>query len=114
MTFGEELRNEAMAVCNNKRYEELYLKMFVEQSVLDSLAVKMKHAAKDGNFVLSVPLQNIVSEHWKEVANKDYRSPDKRKFDKELAEYLALYFEGVRVTTNHFGTNGDYVQFRWG
>jgi len=113
MTFGEELRNQAMTVCSNKRYEELYLKMFVEQSVLDSLAVKMKDAAKDGKFVLSIPLQSIVSEHWKEVANKDYRSSDKRKFDEEIAEYLTLYFDGVRVGTNHFGTNGDYIYFEW-
>ena len=113
MTFGEELRNQAMAVRSNKRYEELYLKRFVEQSVLDSLAVKMKYAAKDGKFVMSEPLQNIVMEHWKEVANKDYRSPSKRKFDEELAEYLTLYFGGVQVGINHFGTNGDYAQFSW-
>ena len=113
MTFGEELRNQAMAVCSNKRYKELYLKVFVEQSVLDSLAAKMMNAAKDGEFMMKVLLQDIVAEHWKEVANKDYRSPNKRKFDEELAEYLALYFEGVRVGKNHFGVNKDYIYFEW-
>ena len=104
MSFLEELRQEAAKACQDKRYKELLAKGLADRQALDNLREIMLKAAKEGEFAIVVPLDGVASLKWSETYLKDYRSPEKARFDQELCEFLSLHFEGVHADSRDRST----------
>lgn len=62
---------------------------------LDGLREAMLAAAREGRYSIRVPIEEVADKKWRSAYAKDYRSPSKRRFDRDISEFLILHFEGV-------------------